>query len=383
MFEKELERARRQLKQQLATSEQYVTLQTIKGNGGVHPAYRTYFGAEVAWWIHEERAIRHSNPRFDTRDATFRELFARVDEAYVKSARFDHEELNATIDAAVKTRLNFLIRPRTTLKWFVFRGEPTKPLNEVLLRLSYLHDHAYLTDGIRAWAGSRSTDGTPSYEILSIIEFERIVEKVDNDYILDLSENEFARLLDPIFEFFAENNPELPPEAVPCEAVIIFLDDKGAIPISQALERLLYREELKLLTRSKFFDVVEEVISEIEGATAEAPVAAPDPVQEVVTPDQSVATSVAPAETAAIATSYDRRYEAYLAGTSDDQREKFLQKIFDGDVIGMETTIGEVLGSETWKIAAVRLDRYYATHGVKPDSALAMEFTHALNRSFR
>jgi hypothetical protein len=92
MFEKELERAKKQLKQQLATQDPYVTLQSIKGNGAIHPAYRTYFGAEVAWWIHEERAIRNSNPRFDTRDASFRELFSKVDEAYARTARFDHEE---------------------------------------------------------------------------------------------------------------------------------------------------------------------------------------------------------------------------------------------------------------------------------------------------
>jgi len=80
---------------------------------------------------------------------------------------------------------------------------------------------------------------------------------------------------------------------------------------------------------------------------------------------------------------YELRYRAYLRNTGEDQRAKFLQKLFDGDAIRMETTIGEVLGSETWKIAASRLDRFYMTNGVKPDNAMAMELTHSLNRSFR
>jgi hypothetical protein len=385
MFEKELERAKKQLKQQLATQDPYVTLQSIKGNGAIHPAYRTYFGAEVAWWIHEERAIRNSNPRFDTRDASFRELFSKVDEAYARTARFDHEELNAVIDGAVKTRMNFLCRPRTTLKWFVFRGEPTKTLNEVLLRLAFVHDHEYLTDGIRHLASSRTVDGTQSFEILSIVEFERIVEKVDNDHILDLSQNEFVRLLDPLFDFFAEVNTDLPPEAIPTEAVIIFLDDKGAIPISQALERLLYREELKLLTRSKFLDVVDQVIAEIDFVDPGPKAQDPEPkVQEPEPKAQDPETNAQePGPQEVIGSTYEVRYRAYERDTSAEQRAKFLEKLFRGDKIEMESVVGQVLGSETWKIAAVRLDRWFMTSGVKADSATAMELTHALNRAFR
>ena len=80
MFEKELDRARKSLRTILTTAEPYVSLQTVLGNGSIHPSYRAYFGAEVAWWVHEERAIRSANPRFDTTDAKFREMFAHLDE---------------------------------------------------------------------------------------------------------------------------------------------------------------------------------------------------------------------------------------------------------------------------------------------------------------
>ncbi|MBK6759276.1 MAG: hypothetical protein IPG73_01000 [Ignavibacteria bacterium] len=278
MFEKELDRVRKQLKQQLDTRQPSIPLSAILANENVHPAYRAYFRAEAEWWLHEERAIRSSNPRFDTGNEALRAMFPKLDDLYIKSARFDHEELTATIDAAVKTRLNFLVRPRTTLKWFVFRGEPTKPLYEILLRLNYLTDNTYLLEGIRQWAKARPAESSAN-EILSVVEFERIVEKVDNDAILDLSQDEFVRLLDGIYAFFAEADPDLPPESVPTEAVIIFLDDKGAVPISQALERLLYREELRALTRLKFFDVIDTVIANIEETVPEAITPTPsDPV---------------------------------------------------------------------------------------------------------
>ncbi len=401
MFERELERARKGLRDLIATNEPYVPLQSILTNGAVHPAYRTFFGAEVSWWVHEERAIRTSNPRFETTEPVFKELYAKLDDALMRHARFDHEELSTTIEAAVKTRLNFLCRPRTTLKWFVFRGEPTKPLNEVLLRLAYLHDHEYLTDGIRAWAEARRADSISSYEILSIVEFERIIEKIDNDAILDLSQDEFVELLAPLYEWFAEHNPELPPESIPTEAVIIFLDDKGAIPISQTLERMLYRENLKLLTRTKFFDVIDFVISEIESgaipgpstsseqraaSTEPEPVPEPDPEPEPApeaAEQQQQQQQQQHTEPEPLGTMYEQRYQRFSDAMDASTRQRYLKRLFDNEEVEMETVIGDVLGSETWKIAAAKLDRWYIRRGVEPNNAIAMELTHALNRAFR
>lgn len=278
MFEQEAERVRKKLKQLVATPQPYVALHDILDNTQVHPAYRAYFRAEVDWWIHEERAIRSSNPRFETSHADCVAALKRVDELYVAHARFDHEELASTIDAAVKTRLNLLCRPRTTLKWFVYRGEPTRTMQEILLRLGYLHDHRYLVDGIRQWALARGAEAS-TYELLSVVEFERIVEKIDNDYILDLSQRDFVALLDPLYDFFAEANPDLPPECVPTEAIVIYLDDKGAIPISQALERLLYREQLTHVTRTKLLAVIDDVLDVMDaegGADAGSSVATAD-----------------------------------------------------------------------------------------------------------
>ena len=389
MFEKELERARKSLLKELATTNPYVPLQTVVSNGGIHPSFRTFFGAEVAWWVHEERAIRTSNPRFDTADARLRELFAKLDEEYVRAARFDHEELTSIVDSAVKTRLNFLVRPRTTLKWFVFRGEPTKPMHEILLRLQFLSDHQYLTDGIRTWAQQRGATGAPSLEILSIIEFERIVEKIDNDAILDLSQDQFVRLLDPMFEFFAEYGSDFPPESLPTEAVIIFMDDKGAIPISQTLERMLYNEDLKIITRSKFLDVIDHVIDEIEsgaipgpGGVAETTEVELPPVDEPQAFGVEASTRKPPTDPI-VESAYERRYARFEEEVDASMKAKMLTKLFDGETAKLEALLGDVLGCQTWKIAAATLDRWYLNNSIDSSKQIAMELAHALNRSFR
>lgn len=363
MFEKEIDRVRKQLKQRLDTRQPSIPLAAIMANATIHPAYRTFFKAEAEWWLYEERALRASNPRFDVTTPELQDIFPRLDELYLASARFDHEELNATVDAAVKTRLNFLCRPRTTLKWFVYRGEPTKPLHEVLLRLNYLTDNGYLLDGIRQWASSRPVEAS-SYEILSVIEFERIIEKVDNDAILDLSQDEFVRLLDGLYGFFYEADPNLPPEAVPTEAVIIFLDDKGAIPISQALERLLYREELRTLTRTKLIDVINDVIDSIPSAEEERK---SETVETVETSETS--------ET-------NERAAVFNAQLDVSTRERILKKIFLRDTAEFDGVVEKILQRATWREAAGELDRWFARRGVAPDSAAAMEFAQALHRSY-
>lgn len=432
MFEKELDRVRKQLKSLLTTQQPYVPLSAILANEQVNAPYRRYFHAEVQWWVHEERVIRTSNPRFNTNDSQLGDLLRTIDAEYVQHARFDHEELSAVVDAAVKTRLNFLCRPRTTLKWFAFRGEPTKSIHEILLRLRYFHDYTYLVLGFEQWVEARTNEASP-YEILSVVEFERIIEKIDNDAILDLSQEEFVALMDPLFEFFGDANPELPPETVPTEAVIIFLDDKGAIPISQALERLLYREELRYLTRTKLIDIINDVIVQIEEAggqprfestvaaqsDATAPfLTAPDVSEQQEAPPElgqepppeleqkaadvevfetehlhmpivvandseeeptHVASEVTDLPTDVASEIRHRRLDTLI---DTQMRERIVRKLFDKKEDVYQRILDDVLACASWKEAAGILDRRFAEYDVEPNASTSMEFAQALHRSF-
>lgn len=408
MFEKELDRAKKQVVTLLSASEQFVTLQSILSNDRLHKAYKTFFGAEAGWWVYEERQYRTGNPRFDVTDAGQRETLAKLDELYVRTARFNAEHLNSTIDGATKTRLNFLCRPRTTLKWFVYRGEPTKPLNEINLRLDFLHDYQYLTDGIRDWIREKVSQGGSKADLLSVVEFEKIVTDLDNDAILDLSQAEFVELLDPIFEFFEENNPDLLPETVPTEAVVIFLDDKGAIPLSQALEQELYNSELKYLTRKRFLEIVDRVIAEIEasgvvpGQPAVQPAPEPQVAQapnpetiglETTEPESIEPESIEPESVEPLPGQVLEPVEADSAVVESRishlhtlidkaHREKMTKKLFSKDEHLYNELIEGVCRARNWKEAAAELDRGYAKRGIQPNSAMAMELAQALHRVY-
>jgi len=275
MFEREIQRAKENLVRQLTTHEQYVYWRDIHAATHLHPCYKQFFGAEVRWWVHEQQMLRVGEPRFDFASPALSQALQQIDALYLDNARFDPHDLAATIDLAVKTRFNYLLRPRTTLRWFVFRGEPTKPLGEVLLRLQYFYEYAYLVQGFQAWVEQqqRASDRAsvsiatqePRQELVSVVEFERVIAQIDNDHILDLSPVQFVELLEPMFELFAEvGGANIPQDTLPNAALVIFLDDKGIVPIAREIEALLVEEQRISMSRKEFLHLLDAVLRKIE-----------------------------------------------------------------------------------------------------------------------
>jgi hypothetical protein len=298
MFERDISRAKERLGKRLTTTEPFTYWFEISASTAIAPFYKRFFEAEVNWWVFEQQMSRAANPRFDYTHERLGYHLHNADHYAAESARFDRQDLGATVDLAVKTRFNYLIRPRTTLRWFVFRGEPTKPLHEALLRLDYFHGYEYLLDGFRAWveqqrqpfgmdmnaqgslsaASNAASSAASSFgtrqEILSVVEFDRVLQSVDNDFILDLSPNQFVDLVAPIFELFedAYSSPastsqppsDLASGEVPTAALVIFLDDKGIQPIARELERAIKEEDLRSLDRKGFLWVLSDIIASLE-----------------------------------------------------------------------------------------------------------------------
>lgn len=270
MFEREIQKAKEQLVHLVMSGLPYLYWFEIEEHKTLQPFYKQFFSAEVRWWIFEQQMLRHSNPRFDYTQEHIAYHAQQLDHYALECARFDHQDLHATVDLAVKTRFNYIIRPRTTLRWFVYRGEPTKPLQEVLLRLNYFSDYQYLLQGFRHWAEEKKVDTAPQevrQDIVSVVEFDRILHSVDNEAIFDLSPGQFIELLQPLFDLFSEvygGMHDMPRGVIPTAALVIFLDDKGITPIAQELEELLKERHKRYLSRQDFASVLSDIISKLE-----------------------------------------------------------------------------------------------------------------------
>lgn len=264
MFEAEIESTKLRLAEMLLPpSKGGVHLVQVLDHPSLDRAFKEFFRAEVEWQLYQDRIQRQSNLPIEPNDLVFRNVWGQVEDYVRQHARFDRRQALALIDTAVKSILNYRIRPRVTLKWFVYRGEPTKPVCEIFLRLQYFADYPYFRQGFEQWMEERSL-ARDSMQIMPMFEFERLVKQLDDDYILDLSTSEFLDLLDPIFSFF--NDPSTPTalEAIPIEALIVFLDDKDIQVIAQKFERMLYHDGVRNVTREMILRVVEQVLQELE-----------------------------------------------------------------------------------------------------------------------
>ncbi|MFM8437822.1 MAG: hypothetical protein ACKOAX_05055 [Candidatus Kapaibacterium sp.] len=263
MFESDIERSKLRLIEAVDGYQASTYLRDIVACASVDYAYKQYFEAEFAWWLYEEQTVRKTNPHVDPHDPETASILRDLDLRYHKNARFERDQLLSIADAAVKGVLNYRVRPRTTLKWFVYRGEPTKPIHEIYLRMRYFADYPYLHEGFNRWLVQRGLR-FDSLDIISVLEFERLIKRIDDDAILDLSPSEFVNMIVPIGYCFPPDPGEPADRGIPIEAVIIFLDDKEVYVIAQKLEHMLYQQGIRFLTKDMFLSVVDEVLAEVE-----------------------------------------------------------------------------------------------------------------------
>ena len=264
MFEDIITDQKNRLQQTIKANKRFVNLSEIHNNPNIDDFYKNYFNAEVNNWIYEEQIRRKSNPYFNYNSDKIKLHLDELDKILYQIARFDRATLRSTIESAVTTRLNYLLRPRTTLKWFVFRGEPTKAYLEIIKRLSFFKGYDYILSGFIEYVNENKLI-TSEIDLLSSLEFSNIIEKIDDDYLFSLLPEEFIELIFPIAQIF--NYDELTIDktvSFPIEALIIFLDDKGIEPIKNKLEDLLINKNIKLINGEIFLKQISELLTEIE-----------------------------------------------------------------------------------------------------------------------
>jgi hypothetical protein len=264
MFEEIIINHKQKLSQTIGINKRFVTLDEILKNSFISESFKTYFNAEVNSWIYEEQIRRETNPMFDFKSDKIKLQLQELDKILYQIARFDRPTLKATIEAAVTTRINFLIRPRTTLKWFVFRGEPTKAYLEIVKRLSFLKGYDYLISGFIEYVNENKLLESER-DLFSVLEFANIIEKLDNDYLFSLQPEEFIELLMPLVRFFNPDAHEVDNNSMfPIEALIIFLDDKGIEPLKNKLEGLMLNENIKQINGEMFLKQILDLLTDIE-----------------------------------------------------------------------------------------------------------------------
>jgi len=270
MFQVEIDQLSSKLFRQLHSGADYILLNEILFSDLIGDSTKNFFRAEIEWWIYKEREYKYSVLDLQDSNSTLNQLFNSLDEVFRERARFSAQDLRSLLKQYVSVRLNFLCRPRETLKQFVFRDKSSCSIEEILLRIDYFSEYPYLYDGIRSWFFQLEHERKDKV-FLTKEQFQTLVASIDDSVLLadDFTPEAFVELLSPLFAFFDVASSYIPPRSVPIETLILFLDDKEIVPIAKLLSELHHSQNIRYVSKTKLLSLIKNFTEVANSSTSD------------------------------------------------------------------------------------------------------------------
>lgn len=255
MFERVIAQTIQKITTETLQERSVIALTDILQDARIPARLKPFFETEVQWWLYNEALARSANKRFDYDHPELASLLTYIEQVQFRHARFEREEFVAVLDSAVKLIYNYLCRPQTTLKWYIFRGQPVKPLNEVLLRFGAFVDYPYFRTVFTDWVDRKRSERA-TFDAISATEFERVIRRIDDQILLNCTVEGLLEMMDPMFDFIGEGTEQL----LPLDALVILFDDKNIKKLVDQLEN--YRDRGgEVVGREGFVALLEELLS--------------------------------------------------------------------------------------------------------------------------
>ncbi len=244
----------------------FVRIDDLIENEALPQTYRNMIIAERDIWIFKERLKLSSSPffQFGSSEADFFEY----ENFLKKSAVVPFGKVEEFIESLVKLRVNFLCRPRTTLRYFIFKESLTVSINEFLKYFAFFQDFECLYQRFYEHIATEINSGKSH---ISIYEFDNLIEEFDLSQLYELDADSFVTLISPMFDLFSIEDPDDGNRQVPAEALILFFDDKKLRHVASKIENsykgkkvtieqlLLLLEDALSPTTAAEFDVSEPI----------------------------------------------------------------------------------------------------------------------------
>lgn len=193
----------------------------------LHPAILNYISAEIDYIIFEDRQKLLKNSVFDYSGEKIAHYFSLINEEVKRSKRLSFEYISKLILHASSFTINYLVRPKWTLKKFVFDEGEHRTSNEIKQILNYVYYYNYLKNILISYINSK--------KILSmnLQEFSELLDKIDKVGVETNLNSILSTALKSMAEFF--NIGELQKNKIPLLAIELFLEEKN---LEQHLRRL-------------------------------------------------------------------------------------------------------------------------------------------------
>lgn len=193
----------------------------------LHPAILNYISAEIDYIIFEDRQKLLKDSIFDYSGEKIAYYFSLINDEIKKTKKLSFEYVSKLILHASSFTINYLVRPKWTLKKFIFDEGEHRTSGEIKQILNYVYYYNYLKKILISYINSKKILS------LNLQEFEELLDKIDKIGVETNLNNILSTALSSMADFF--NIGELNKNKIPLQAIELFLEEKN---LDQHLRRI-------------------------------------------------------------------------------------------------------------------------------------------------
>lgn len=185
----------------------------------IHPAILQYISAELDYLIFLDRQRLLQKSLFDYSGAEVARHFSYIAAEIKKNKLIPFEDARRLVQQAVTYNVNFLLRPRWSLRQFVYDTEEYRTAEEIKLLSNYSYFYDYYKQFIGRYIERRSVQS------LSLNEYSEKINVITQELLTSQFEAIISSSLDDTASFMTMGDANK--TRLPVEMIEIFLKDRG------------------------------------------------------------------------------------------------------------------------------------------------------------
>ncbi|MEJ5352513.1 MAG: hypothetical protein WHS65_13065 [Melioribacteraceae bacterium] len=193
----------------------------------LHPAVLHYISAEIDYIIFEDRQKLLKDSIFDYSGEKIAYYFSLINDEIKRTKKLSFEYVSKLILHASSFTINYLVRPKWTLKKFIYDEGEHRTSGEIKQILNYVYYYNYLKKILISYINSKKILS------LNLQEFEELLDKIDKIGVETNLNSILSTALTSMADFF--NIGELHKNKIPLQAIELFLEEKN---LDQHLRRI-------------------------------------------------------------------------------------------------------------------------------------------------
>jgi len=378
MFEKETEQLIATVRQATIGEAKALGLREIF-ESNIPSNIKIFFRAEVEWMLDAEQQPQPRSSKFNYTLPEIAMLRDQTNALLIHNYIFSKADFESTLDKCVHFMLNYLCRPQWTLNSFLFEESARTSMKQILLKLRYCRDYAYLPDILRRYIRQRGV------EEITLEEGRNLIARIDAEVVKNHSSIELAKMTQPLYDFVAyarSHTMSATAKTVPARALMYFFEDKKMAAMCERLVREREVNGVKEISYGQLVNLLEKVQTGDEHAHVFDENAEPLPAHD----DVSLELPALPVVLKEVETALSKPPEPPKPTPplfSLEEERTIIKHVFRQNEEQFQAAVKEVLAASNWEEAALSIDHYFLMNDVEAFRKEAILFTNKVQNRFK